>query len=478
MHLRQELLIQIDELINKLQDIICKLSKSEYVDDTTFNEMIDILVNSIDEIHLIQNMNAEYYLDKTADSIVKIIELVNNGMESEIHSYIHSSILTLSYLKNIILNLEKKSIIIIGLNEYSKLINEIIDFNKVNILAYVSLGNRSLDINSELIINIDEMNQLEVDYYILMDEMPANINLNSKKVTNYWEYLKLLYFQSPEFSLRLSDFMLSQKDYEGIITGISYTELGIDENVLNINSVNLANPSQDLFYDFEMFKYGLEQSDNIYNIRYCIIGLCLYSFDYDLSLSRENQHRSIYYYPLVKSMHNYIYKDTIEKFLSDFEYKSKQIFLNHSQSTIFNKYKEKYRCIIKEGRKKVYEEEKLSEEQLVNMLEYIKKEFIKDYPETRIENKKIFRNYLELLKEKNIKAFVVIPPLSKFYVDHIPGYVRQRTIDIIMEVQKEYDFDFIDFSDKPFKDEHFTDGAHLNLEGSKTFTELLNQYIF
>jgi len=375
------------------------------------------------------------------------------------------------------LNLEKKNIIIIGLNEYSKFINEIIDVSKANILAYVDLTKSISALNSEFIINIDEIKQLEADYYIVMEEMPENFSLDSEKIINYWKILNVMYFQSPEFSLRLSDFILSKKDYEGIITGISYTELGIDENVLNKKFTNLANPSQDLFYDFEIFKYGLKQSENIYNIKYCIIGLCLYN--YDLSLSKKSQHRSIYYYPLVRSMHNYIYKDTIEKFINDFEYKSKQVFVNHFELIIFGKFKERYRNIIREGRKKEYkeEEEDVSLEKLGGMLEFIEKEFIKDYPKTRIENKRIFRNFLDLLKEKNIKTFVVIPPLSKFYVDHIPDYVRQRTIDIILEVQKEYDFDFIDFSDKPFKDEYFTDGAHLNLEGSKTFTELLNQYI-
>lgn len=474
---KQDILIQIDILENKLKDMLFKLSESEYISDGTFNEIIDLLVNSIEKIHLISNINADFYVEKISDNIVKVIELVNNGMESKIHPYISNSIIILCYLRKLILNLEKKNVIIFGINEYSKYMNEIIDFNKVNILAYVSMNYNISNINSEFIICIEEINQLDVDFYILMDEIPTNINLDNTKVINFWEYTKTIDFQSPEFSVRYSDFLLSQKDYNGIITGLSYTELGIDENILNKNFVNLANPSQDLFYDFEMFKYGFEQSDNICNIKYCIIGLCLYSFDYDLSLSVKNQHRSIYYYPIVKSMHNYIYKDRILMFLNDFEYKSKQVFVDHSHLILFNKYKEKYKNIINEGRKKQFKETDLLEDNLRSMLEYIQKEFIKDYPETRIENKKIFRDYLELLKEKNIKTYVVIPPLSKFYVEHIPDYVRQRTIDIIREVQQDYAFDFIDFSDKPFKDEYFTDGSHLNLEGSRVFSELLNQYI-
>jgi hypothetical protein len=398
-------------------------------------------------------------------------------MESKIRPYISSSITTLSYLKKFILNLEKKNVIIIGLNEYSDYINEIIDFNKANILAYVNMNNIIPNLNSEFIIRIEEINQLDVDYYILMDETTSNISLDNKKIINFGEYMKMFYFQSPEFSVRFIDFMLSKKDYDGIITGLSYTELGINENILNGNFANLANPTQDLFYDFEMFKYGLEQSNNKYNIKYCIIGLCLYSFDYDLSLSKKNQHRSIYYYPIVKSMHNYIYKDTILMFLNDFEYKSKQVLIDYSPIILFNKYKEKYKNIINEGRKNQFKEADLSEDNLESKLEYIEKEFNKDYPETRNENKKIFRGYLKLLKEKGIKAYVVIPPLSKLYVEHIPVQIRQKTINIIDEAQKEYDFCFLDFSDKPFRDEYFTDGAHLNLEGSRVFTELLNQYI-
>ena len=355
--------------------------------------------------------------------------------------------------------------------------NEIIDFNKANILAYVSMNNIISNLNSEFIISKEEITQFDADYYILMDEIPSDIDLDSKQIINFWEYLRAFYFQSPEFSVRFNDYMLSEKDYDGIITGLSYTELGIDEKILNNNFVNLANPAQDIFYDFEMFKYGLEQCHNIFNIKYCIIGLCLYSFDYDLSLSVNNQHRSIYYYPVVKSMHNYIYRDAILTFINDFETKSKQVFVENLHSIIFNKYKEKYKNILKEGRKKQFKETDLSEDNLRSKLDYIEKEFVKDYPETRKENEKIFRDYLHLLKEHDIKTYVVIPPLSKFYVEHIPGHIRYKTIDIIHKVQQEYNFCFIDFSDKPFKDEYFTDGSHLNLEGSRVFTELLNQYI-
>lgn len=103
-------------------------------------------------------------------------------------------------------------------------------------------------------------------------------------------------------------------------------------------------------------------------------------------------------------------------------------------------------------------------------MEYIEKEFNKDYPVTRNENKKKFRDYLELV-QKDLKTYVVIPPLSKFYVEHIPVHIRQKTIDVIHEAQKEYDFCFLDFSNKPFSDEYFTDGGPFEFEGSRVFTE-------
>lgn len=70
MYLKQDILIQIDILENKLKDLIFKLSESLYINDETFNEMIDLLVNSIEKIQLINNINADFYVEKISDNIV------------------------------------------------------------------------------------------------------------------------------------------------------------------------------------------------------------------------------------------------------------------------------------------------------------------------------------------------------------------------------------------------------------------------
>jgi hypothetical protein len=70
LYLKQDILIQIDILENKLKDLIFKLSESLYINDETFNEMIDLLVNSIEKIQLINNINADFYVEKISDNIV------------------------------------------------------------------------------------------------------------------------------------------------------------------------------------------------------------------------------------------------------------------------------------------------------------------------------------------------------------------------------------------------------------------------
>jgi len=247
---------------------------------------------------------------------------------------------------------------------------------------------------------------------------------------------------------------------------------------LNRKFVNLANPTQDLFYDFEMFKHGLKYSENVKNIKYCIIGLCLYSFNYDLASSKANMCRSIYYYPVVNSMHNFIHKEIYEKFFKDFHNKVNQVFNADFHMIIFNKYKQLYKQILEQGRNKEFCSKSLSDEEINNILDNISKEFNKDYPETRIENVRIFKKYLQLVKENGIKAIIVIPPLSKFYEQHVSKKMMEETLEIINESKNEYEFTFIDFSkNELFEEKHFTDGSHLNKKGSEIITDIINKYI-
>jgi RNase H-fold protein (predicted Holliday junction resolvase) len=177
-------------------------------------------------------------------------------------------------------------------------------------------------------------------------------------------------------------------------------------------------------------------------------------------------------------MHHYCEREYFERYYKDFSQKADQVFKSNFNLTIFDKHKQSYRNILKEGRTEEFDSASLTAEQVDEKTEYIKKEFHKNFPETREENIKIFREYLQLLKNNNIKTIVVIPPLSKFYEERISAKLREETLEIIQNAGNEYDFTFLDFSDNTlFDDKYFTDGAHLNEKGAEKFTDIVNQYI-
>jgi lysophospholipase L1-like esterase len=102
----------------------------------------------------------------------------------------------------------------------------------------------------------------------------------------------------------------------------------------------------------------------------------------------------------------------------------------------------------------------------------------KDYPATVEENIQIFKEYLKLLKEYNIKPIVVVFPASECYTKYFSKRIQDEFYEIINKTKKEYFFQYIDyFKSKLFDDNDFRDVSHLNEKGAEKFTKILNEII-
>lgn len=373
----------------------------------------------------------------------------------------------------------KKNIIILGANKNAEFLSRLIDKDKCNIISFCSIYSTLVGkkIGDYIVESISVLDKYDFDYIVNIEENIIIENGDTRKVIEYSHLKDLTVFKSPEFSLMYSDYINYTEEYTGIITGISYVRSAIDENILSEKFIKLAAPCQDLFYDFEMFK--LVTSKKECQLKYCIIGLTLYSFNYDLSLSKANKDRAIYYYPIIKTMHNYEDTNNIKGFINDFNTKSKEVFIDNSQYRLFDKYKEYFRSILNKSENKTFKSQDVSKNELVEKIDYMDREFNKVHPATVDENIEIFKNYLTMVNSKNIKALVVLPPISSFY----RGYVKQESVNaflnIINQMEAKYSFDFINFwDDDILTDEYYTDGFHLNKKGAKVITEKINEYIF
>lgn len=337
----------------------------------------------------------------------------------------------------------------------------------VNIEAFVDNNNSKWggEFKGKKIIPPQNIKNINYDYIIIASQFNYEIynqliNMNIKEEVIF-QYIKFLDMRWNSFESRLSWFEYDIDKIQTIITGISYFNSGIKDSLLKKLGHNFAVACQDLFYDYHICKYILENFNH--RLNYGIIGLCYYSFQYDMSLSAM-RNKTMIYYPTLKTSHNF-------KINFDFEKE------NNINKNIADK-------IFKKNQSGDYN----LEVNIKPLVDLNNKEVLgknqaetdcnKDYPQTVKENTQIFKEYLELLKEHNIKPIVVVSPASKYYTEHFSKRIEDEFHSIISDVKKEYDFQYIDyFRSDMFEDMDFWDVSHLDLQGAEKFTKILNETI-
>ncbi len=265
---------------------------------------------------------------------------------------------------------------------------------------------------------------------------------------------------------RIDNFIYKQtkESVEVFITGLSYCLCGIDTKRLIKRALNLAFGSQDLFYDYYLIKYLLNKSlDKIINVRHIIIGLSYYSFEYDMSLSAM-KNKTVLYYPIVGTAHHFKnINNVFEEYSYNVALAQNIIKKNEKGGYLINWNKSTSSIVVDsdvKGRKQAESDSN------------------KNYPKTVKENKQIFKDYLQLLIENNIKPIVVVFPASRYYTKYFSKRIEDEFHSIISEVKQEYKFQYIDyFRSDLFNDDDFQDASHLNPRGAEKFTKILNEII-
>lgn len=216
----------------------------------------------------------------------------------------------------------------------------------------------------------------------------------------------------------------------------------------------MANRAQDLFYDYQIAKL-LDNEKLLKNTTHYIVGLTYYSFDYDLSKTR-NGWEIIRYYPYIKEQHNLASGSDFETFVCyTKEYIERNIICHH----LFNK-EVSYIVDDEEGKNVAL------------------KDFKKDNPITVWENKEILKQFFSFLIEREIKPIVVIMPAVEGYVQGCPWAVKKRFYDSLLECIADRDIQILDYFGKYYGSiSDYYHVSHFNHEGAVKFTKRLIQDI-
>ncbi|MFJ9500717.1 hypothetical protein [Brevibacillus centrosporus] len=479
-------------ILKKLEEMEECLFATNQVQDSTsvsenLNRFIDLFLTVNNQLNVnghMDNVSVNALAESTeklSDHLVDLIDSIKN--KHEIHFMLIQLVDSFSDWSKLIIQHVKYKLLVLGVNQIALIINQLIDPNKADIVSFIDdCGDYSGKYIGDIeIIDIKEIPQKSFDYIF-------NVSTNEHIVTNLkrilgnescidYVFLKNLILSSPEFTMKNFEFLEAKKNFTGIITGLSYVQKGVNEKLLPGYFVNLANPGQDLFYDFEMFKFAFGHKEIHEQLEHVIIGLSYYSLHYDLSKS-SNEARVNYYYPLTQTMHNnkssqdyLIYHDQLRQI------EDKLLQSNHFLHA-FELEKNHFQKIIKDSYITQYDCQNRTDKELLDDIMFIKRDYNKDYPETVFENKQILREYLAFLRRNEIKPIIIICPVTKLYQSFTPSKFKQELYEIINELSIEYDFQFLDYySSGEFFDSDFTDPSHMNNQGAIKLTGCLNRDI-
>lgn len=286
-------------------------------------------------------------------------------------------------------------------------------------------------------------------------DVPQNklVGLNFLDVINFFIERVLRYFKE-HFT-----------EFEMFATGISWTEMGLDGTRFKRRLFNLARSSQDLYYNFQTAKFALLCGGGYSRLKYVLIGLAPFSFNYDVSKASTLSFWMLHYLIAFGDLHNFHMTAEDYKSLLRPQYFSTRLPLEPLDWNNPFEAKTPLRFMTPESR--------------LNAREGINTWSKKFYPETRAENVKILDDYLTLCEENNVRPIMFLPPATEGYKKYFNRKMLDEFYYLIGQACKKHPSAiFIDgWKLQGITDRDFYDIDHMNIQGAAKFSTFLNSVI-
>lgn len=257
-----------------------------------------------------------------------------------------------------------------------------------------------------------------------------------------------------------------------IATGIS----AIRDAVQYDSILNLANTSQDIFYDLQLLKkYGEIYHDNI---QFVIMGLGPFTLCYDMSTKEKIDQLSLLYYPETATLHNKKYSDFYELYFRLESSKLKDMLSEFNVEECFDQfYFSKYKRMFNLGNLE-FDENRLNTQEKEKIKEHIEELFYShSRRDTVDENKEYIIEYFEFCKEHDFPIIILYPPYSQCFKQHIDKDIFSEVKNYILSYKDIYNLEILDLSDLELPDNMFFDYMHLNKKGTNYVREYLDKSI-
>ena len=338
--------------------------------------------------------------------------------------------------------------------------------------------------NLETDINKDYVTDYDAIFVSCVEKEKAITMAQEYGISNViWLYdiLKSEFIEFSQTKEMITKFNRSCKEkngqVKGVVTGCSYFRDAVHCDLIEMPTVSLANSSQDIFFDLQLFKKAVEC---LPALKFCLVGVAPYSLRYDESQCVTLQNHLMSYYTLCGSVHNSKkLSETIQFFDKEYEKlgvitglekkEDREAFI---QNIYENSYVPKF-GIVEYDRYEVFDEKEIDTWQLKEM----EAKYRKPYSETIRENEELLKEYCSVAKEKGIKIFFLIPPFTKWYRSHWDETYYDEILVCLEKLSKEYNAEIIDMVRALEKDYYFRDYCHANRCGAIKIAEIINSVV-
>lgn len=317
----------------------------------------------------------------------------------------------------------------------------------------------------------------EYDLYLLCDEPLKVYDLPTEaqgdRLLKLWDYLKYKFVVFPAFYESCVEFKKQQgHKVKCIVTGGTNIKGAVKSGLLHTKTVSLANVSQDLFYDYHMFRRALS---SLPELEYAVIGLEPFSLRYDESGSKVEWRRCMTYYPIIGTMHNCSGAEQLARLFEEEEKKLLQHFDRKYLDSLYDIYVSQTKPAA--GAERVYDSAGMSRECEALILREISELYNRPFPETVEENRSILEEYVGLCAEKGIKAVLLIPPYTGWYREHMKMEYYGELRIFLDELARKYGAVLIDMLQMQLPDCCFSDYANVNCLGAVKVAAVINGVI-
>ncbi len=200
-------------------------------------------------------------------------------------------------------------------------------------------------------------------------------------------------------------------------------------------------------------------------LRYALIGLAPFTFNYDLSKAINLNFLMLHYLIAFGDVHNFHMPADVYGTLLRKEYYSQRLPIEpFDLNNPFG---------VKKPLTFMGHKERLGAREAINS--WAKKY----YPDTRDENVKILDDYLTLCEENNIRPIIFLPPTTEGYKKHFNKRIIDEFYYLVGQAcRKHPSAVFIDgWKLQGSTDADFYDASHMNIQGAAKFSAFLNHCI-